>query len=100
MRVATTKFGSKLHVIDPNTDTGKDTRTTCGVSHIVWVVVKKPVRGQVCQNCVRISIARMKRILDLKPTKPTIKGEKGRRGSPSQIEPDSLQAQGPRFVED
>jgi len=100
VRVATTETGSKLHVIDPNTDTGKDTRTTCGVTQIVWVVVKKPLRGQLCQNCVRISIARMSRFLGVKPSRKTVRGKIPPPGSSSQVDLMSTDPGGPRFVED
>ena len=95
MRVATTEHGNKLHLIDPNTPDGKDNRTTCGRDRIKWTVIEKPVKGQVCQVCIKSAIARMTKFLGI-PVNLTVREEKGRRGSPSQVEPKSLQARPPR----
>jgi len=98
VRVATTKHGKKLHLLDPNTPDGKDKRTTCGRSRIKWTVIQKPVRGQVCQVCVKSAIAKMTRFLGI-PVNLTVKEKIRPRGLPSQIGPKSLQAKGPPLTE-
>jgi len=93
VRVATTKNGNKLHLIDPNTPDGKDNRTTCGRDRIKWTVIHKPIRGQVCQVCVRSAIARMTKFVGI-PVNLTVKGKTRRRGSSSRIDPDGVKARG------
>ena len=68
MRVATTTYGKKLHLIDPNTSDLKDTVTTCGRKRIIWVNISRPVKGQVCQTCVRSAFARMQKLLEIPVT--------------------------------
>lgn len=96
MRVATTKHGNKLHLIDPNTSDVKDQVTSCGRTKIAWVNIHRPVKGSVCQTCVTTALARMCKLLEIKDTrigkpKPTVlgPGRPGKRkisppGSPSQ----------------
>lgn len=107
MRVATTNHGKKLHLIDPNTPDCKDTVTTCGRKRIIWVNIVRPVKGQVCQTCVRSAFARMKRLLEVKPTISTIKGKIRPPGTSSQDDPKGGKGaasrkmrKSPRFVED
>ncbi len=75
MRVATTKNGSKLHLIDPNTSDLKDTVTCCGRTKIFWVNIPRPVKTSVCQVCVRTALARMTRLLEIIPGIQVVKGK-------------------------
>jgi len=100
VRVATTKNGKKLHLIDPNTPDGKDKRTTCGRDRIKWTVIQKPVKGQVCQVCIKSAIAKMTKLLGIPVTMTVLgPGRPGKRkidpqGSSSRIDPDGVKARG------
>jgi len=104
VRVATTKHGNRLHLIDPNTSDLKDQVTSCGRTKIFWTNIKRPVKGQVCQTCVRTALARMTRLLKIKPGKTTVKAKI--RPSQSSSLPKPKVGKGrrsrksPRFVED
>jgi len=108
VRVATTKHGNRLHLIDPNTSDVKDQVTSCGRRKISWVNIQRPVKGQVCQTCVRTALARMTRLLFIKDTK--IGGDKPgkRKIRPSQssslpkpkVGKGRRSRKSPRFVED
>jgi len=113
VRVATTTHGKKLHLIDPNTPDCKDTVTTCGRKRVSWVSIVRPVKGSVCQTCVRSAISRMTKLLGIPVTMTVLgPGRPGKRkikppGSSTPDDPKGGKGSGsrklrasPRFVED
>jgi len=75
VRVATTRTGIKLHLIDH--DKPLD-HLICGVKKFGFLEIKRLKGDHICQGCVRAMFARMSRLLMPKPPKQAQSGKTGR----------------------
>lgn len=104
MRVATTKHGKKLHLIDHEKPLD---HTICGVKKFGFLEIKRPRKTDTCQSCVKAMFARWSKLLvgtyvvgkPVKPGKSTTIGEIRPRGSSSQVDLSGVQAKGQPLTE-